>query len=151
MSRERGLQQIERLRSDTKITLSEMLSDTYVDACNYWDVVLFVALFQYSYHCILFLFLEQILIQNQKVEFAGYSVPHPSEPIVHIRVQTHDPTTAVQALQESCETLHEQCEYVLQQLESKLPEVREDSDALQKKMEEMLEEDDEDDDDMMEE
>ena len=112
---------------------------------------MFVALFQYAYHCILLLFLEQILIQNQKVEFAGYSVPHPSEPIVHIRVQTHDPTTAVQALQESCETLHEQCEYVLQQLESKLPEVREDSDALQKKMEEMLEEDDEDDDDMMEE
>lgn len=95
--------------------------------------------------------LEQILINNSKVEFAGYSVPHPSEPIVQIRVQTNAPTTAVQALQESCETLHEQCEYVLQQLESKLPEVRKDSDALQKKMEEMLEEEEEDDDDMMEE
>ena len=97
--------------------------------------------------------LLQILIQNSKVEFAGYSVPHPSEPIVHIRVQTRDPTTAVHALQESCETLHEQCEYVLQQLESQLPEVRKDSEALQKKMEEMLEDDDEaeeDDDDMME-
>mmetsp|Transcript_13906 Transcript_13906/g.28693 ORF Transcript_13906/g.28693 Transcript_13906/m.28693 type:complete len:141 (-) Transcript_13906:22-444(-) len=97
--------------------------------------------------------LRHILIQNSKVEFAGYSVPHPSEPIVHIRVQTRDPTTAVQALQESCETLHEQCEYVLQQLESQLPEVRKDSEALQKKMEEMLEDDDEadeDDDDMME-
>ena len=92
----------------------------------------------------------QILIQNQKVEFAGYSVPHPSEPIVHIRVQTTDQTTAVGALQESCETLHEQCEYVLQQLEAKLPEVRKDSEELQKKMEEMLE-DEEDDDDMMEE
>lgn len=86
--------------------------------------------------------LRHILIQNSKVEFAGYSVPHPSEPIVHIRVQTNEPTTAIEALQESCETLHQQCDYVLQQLESKLPEVREDSKALQAKIEEMLEEDD---------
>ena len=27
-------------------------------------------------------------MQNPKVGFAGYSVPHPSEPIVHLRVQT---------------------------------------------------------------
>lgn len=91
--------------------------------------------------------LRHILIQNSKVEFAGYSVPHPSEPIVQIRVQTNEPTTAMQALQESCETLHEQCEYVLRQLESKLPEVRDDSAALQAKMEEMLEEDDDEDED----
>ena len=129
-----------------------MLSDTYVNTFRHCTAYHFVLLFEYSNHFALLSFVKQILIQNQKVEFAGYSVPHPSEPIVHIRVQTHDPTTAVQALQESCETLHEQCEYVIQQLESKLPEVREDSDALQKKMEEMLEEeDDEDDDDMMEE
>ena len=32
--------------------------------------------------------LRHVLIQNQKVAFAGYSVPHPSEPIVHLRVQT---------------------------------------------------------------
>jgi len=50
----------------------------------------------------------------------------------------------VQALQESCETLHEQCEYVLRQLESALPEVLEDSRALQAKLEE-IEEDEEDD------
>ncbi|VEU43808.1 unnamed protein product [Pseudo-nitzschia multistriata] len=87
--------------------------------------------------------LRHILIQNSKVEFAGYSVPHPSEPIVHIRVQTHQPTTALQALQESCETLNSQCEYVLQQLEEKLPEVTADSIALQAKLAEMLEDDEE--------
>ena len=32
--------------------------------------------------------LRHVLIQNQKVAFAGYSVLHPSEPIVHLRVQT---------------------------------------------------------------
>ena len=84
-------------------------------------------------------------MQNSKVEFAGYSVPHPSEPIVHIRVQTNEPITAIEALRESCETLHEQCDYVLQQLEAKLPEIRDDSEALQAKMEEMLEEDEDDD------
>jgi len=85
---------------------------------------------------------EQILIQNSKVEFAGYSVPHPSEPIVHIRVQTNEPTTAIQALQESCDTLNNQCEYVLTQLEAQLPEVVEDSKELQAKLAEMMEEDD---------
>jgi DNA-directed RNA polymerase I and III subunit RPAC2 len=32
--------------------------------------------------------LRHVLIQNQKIAFAGYSVPHPSEPVVHLRVQT---------------------------------------------------------------
>mmetsp|Transcript_38532 Transcript_38532/g.43004 ORF Transcript_38532/g.43004 Transcript_38532/m.43004 type:complete len:145 (-) Transcript_38532:541-975(-) len=95
--------------------------------------------------------LRHIMIQNSKVEFAGYSVPHPSEPIVQIRVQTKEPTTAIQALQESCETLYDQCEYVLAQLEDKLPEVTEDSKELQLKLAEMLEEEedvnDDDDDD----
>jgi len=86
------------------------------------------------------------MIQNSKVEFAGYSVPHPSEPIVQIRVQTKEPTTAIQALQESCETLYDQCEYVLAQLEDKLPEVTEDSKELHLKLAEMLEEEDEEED-----
>jgi len=86
------------------------------------------------------------MIQNSKVEFVGYSVPHPSEPIVQIRVQTKEPTTAIQALQESCETLYDQCEYVLSKLEAKLPEVAEDSKELQLKLAEMLEEEDEEED-----
>jgi DNA-directed RNA polymerases I and III subunit RPAC2 len=32
--------------------------------------------------------LRHVLIQNSNVTFAGYSVPHPSEPIVQIRIQT---------------------------------------------------------------
>jgi len=90
--------------------------------------------------------LRHIMIQNSKVEFAGYSVPHPSEPIVQIRVQTKEPTTAIQALQESCETLYDQCEYVLSQLEVKLPEVAQDSKELQLKLAEMLEDEDEEED-----
>lgn len=72
--------------------------------------------------------LRHVLMQSQKVEFAGYSVPHPSEPIVHIRVQTNKQSniSAVDALKEGCETLSDQCAYVLEQLEEVMPEVKED-------------------------
>jgi DNA-directed RNA polymerase I and III subunit RPAC2 len=67
-------------------------------------------------------------MQNDKVEFAGYSVPHPSEPVVHIRVQTNKKAdiTAVDALKEGCTTLYDQCAHVLEKLEEALPETRED-------------------------
>ena len=81
--------------------------------------------------------LRHTLIENeQNVEFAGYSVPHPSEPVVQIRVQTHaanlqkgtssKPFTAPQALQEACDTISKQCDFVLNQLEELLPYVKED-------------------------
>jgi DNA-directed RNA polymerase I and III subunit RPAC2 len=106
--------------------------------------------------------LRHVLIQNAKVGFAGYSVPHPADPVVHIRVQTNEPTTALQALQESCETLHKQCDIVLEKLEEKLPYVREDKKEVDAKLEQILQEElaeemedagdeVEDDDDIMEE
>jgi len=86
--------------------------------------------------------LRHVLMNNSNVSFAGYSVPHPSEPIVHIRVQTAENSkrressdmdaddggrmTAIDALKEACQTLSDQCDIVLDQLEEALPEVRED-------------------------
>jgi DNA-directed RNA polymerases I and III subunit RPAC2 len=76
--------------------------------------------------------LRHVLIKNNSVGFAGYSVPHPSEPIVQIRVQTVAPSkgqvapTAVEALKTACQTLHSQCDIVLEKLEDLLPEVKED-------------------------
>mmetsp|Transcript_25685 Transcript_25685/g.29343 ORF Transcript_25685/g.29343 Transcript_25685/m.29343 type:complete len:162 (+) Transcript_25685:88-573(+) len=83
--------------------------------------------------------LRHVLMQNSKVDFAGYSVPHPSEPIVHIRVQTAVnkelvPTQiegehrlpATDVLKEACETLITQCDIVLDQVEELMPEVRQD-------------------------
>jgi DNA-directed RNA polymerases I and III subunit RPAC2 len=84
--------------------------------------------------------LRHVLLQNSKVEFAGYSVPHPAEPVVHIRVQTHEPTTALEALQESCETLFHQCEMVVAKIEEKLPEIKEDREQLEAKLRAMQEE-----------
>lgn len=76
--------------------------------------------------------LRHILMQHQAVNFAGYSVPHPSEPIVQIRVQTDsnngdDTITATDALIEASETLGDICDFMLQQLESALPDVADDS------------------------
>mmetsp|Transcript_44216 Transcript_44216/g.67764 ORF Transcript_44216/g.67764 Transcript_44216/m.67764 type:complete len:147 (+) Transcript_44216:55-495(+) len=84
--------------------------------------------------------LRHVLIQNAKVSFSGYSVPHPADPVVHIRVQTNEPTTALDALQESCETLHKQCDIVLEKLEEKLPYVREDKKELETKLEQIIQE-----------
>lgn len=91
--------------------------------------------------------LRHVLMQNQKVEFAGYSVPHPSEPVVHIRVQTAKNSNrdnsgvglddgedgedssklpAIDVLKEACATLVGQCDIVLDKLEELLPEVRQD-------------------------
>ena len=33
--------------------------------------------------------LRHVLINDARVDFAGYCVPHPSEPVVHIRVQSN--------------------------------------------------------------
>ena len=78
--------------------------------------------------------LRHVLMNNAKVEFAGYSVPHPSEPVVHIRVQTNKKAniTAVDALKEGCATLYDQCAIVLEKLEEVLPETKEDRIRMEK-------------------
>lgn len=78
--------------------------------------------------------LRHVLMQNDTVGFAGYSVPHPSEPIVQIRIQTVAPRgrpiteapTALETLKVACQTLSDQCDIVMEQLEELLPEVQED-------------------------
>ena len=82
--------------------------------------------------------LRHVLIRNHAVGFSGYSVPHPSEPVVQIRVQTVPPSpgeeapTAADALRVACQTLSDQCDIVLERLEELLPEVREDRLEMEK-------------------
>lgn len=100
-------------------------------------------------------------IKLYRVAFAGYSVPHPSEPIVHLRVQTakgsaepgtvrrrrrlpgatddsmdvdeedDDRMTAVDALKEACRTLSDQCDFVLGAVEEAIPEVKADRERME--------------------
>jgi len=89
-------------------------------------------------------------MKDSLVEFAGYSVPHPSEPIVQVRVQTTAPPLApthkkkkkskkgrtdyedtasppaIDRFKVACTTLSSQCGIVLEQWEKLLPEVKED-------------------------
>ena len=81
--------------------------------------------------------LRHILMQNSKVDFAGYAVPHPSEPVVNIRVQTaktDSQISAVDALKEACSTLYDQCAFVLEQLEEVMPEAKEDRILLEERL-----------------
>jgi DNA-directed RNA polymerase I and III subunit RPAC2 len=86
---------------------------------------------------------RHILMQDERVSFAGYSVPHPSEPIVHIRVQTNPTSdcTAVEALKDACQTLDTQSSEVMDRLEALLPEVKEDRLQNEKRILEELAED----------
>lgn len=106
--------------------------------------------------------LRHVLIRNKKVGFAGYSVPHPSEPVVQIRVQTtkgsssknnsSEETTAADVLKEACRTLSDQCNIVLERLEEMIPASREDRIRIEKIiLEDELADTNEDEEDMMEE
>ena len=95
--------------------------------------------------------LRHVLINDARVDFAGYCVPHPSEPVVHVRVQAAQPAnnsgdetmagggeglTAVEALKEACATLSGQCDLVLAKLEEAAPEVKEDRERMERLAEE---------------
>ena len=71
--------------------------------------------------------LRHILMQHEGINFAGYSVPHPSEPVVQIRVQTDGQNKATDALIEAAETLGETCDFLLEELERAIPDVKEDN------------------------
>ncbi|POS83647.1 hypothetical protein EPUL_001790 [Erysiphe pulchra] len=56
--------------------------------------------------------LRYIIMKNPDVEFCGYSMPHPSENIVNIRIQTYEGTTAIQVLEKGFDDLMDLCDIV---------------------------------------
>ncbi|GAM40846.1 DNA-directed RNA polymerase I and III 14 kDa [Talaromyces pinophilus] len=50
--------------------------------------------------------------QSPKVEFCGYTIPHPSEAKMNIRIQTYDGTTAIEALEKGLNDLMDLCDVV---------------------------------------
>lgn len=53
--------------------------------------------------------LRYIIMKNPEVEFCGYSIPHPSENKMNIRIQTYGNITAVEALHQGLDNLVELC------------------------------------------
>lgn len=56
--------------------------------------------------------LRYIIMKNPDVEFCGYSIPHPSENLLNIRIQTYGQSTAVEALQKGLQDLMDLCDAV---------------------------------------
>ncbi|KAH9833150.1 RBP11-like subunits of RNA polymerase [Rhodofomes roseus] len=53
--------------------------------------------------------LRWMLMKNPKVEFCGYSVPHPSENHIHIRIQMYDNLSSLEALLQALSDLDDLC------------------------------------------
>jgi len=56
--------------------------------------------------------LRYIIMKNPDVEFCGYSIPHPSEELMNIRIQTYEGTTAIEALEKGFNDLMDLCDVV---------------------------------------
>ncbi|PYH48239.1 DNA-directed RNA polymerase core subunit RPC19 [Aspergillus saccharolyticus JOP 1030-1] len=56
--------------------------------------------------------LRYTIMKNPQVEFCGYTIPHPSETKMNLRIQTFDTTTAVEALEKGLDTLMDLCDVV---------------------------------------
>ncbi|KAJ5139273.1 uncharacterized protein N7515_004121 [Penicillium bovifimosum] len=56
--------------------------------------------------------LRYAIMKNPAVEFCGYTIPHPSDPKMHVRIQTDDTTTALEALEKGFNDLMDLCDVV---------------------------------------
>ena len=54
--------------------------------------------------------LRHIVMQQPETSFCGYSVPHPYEPKMNLRIQTQEGTTAVKVLKKSLEDMEAVCD-----------------------------------------
>ncbi|XP_042241528.1 DNA-directed RNA polymerases I and III subunit RPAC2-like isoform X2 [Homarus americanus] len=63
--------------------------------------------------------LKHVIIQNPAVEFCGYTIPHPMERKIHVRIQTNK-TPAVQVLHEALKVLKEQNEVVKKMIQDEV-------------------------------
>ncbi|CAI7611047.1 hypothetical protein PCG10_002406 [Penicillium crustosum] len=56
--------------------------------------------------------LRYAIMKNPAVEFCGYTIPHPSDPKMNVRIQTNDTTTALEALEKGFNDLMDLCDVV---------------------------------------
>jgi len=64
--------------------------------------------------------LRYMLARNRDVEFAGYSIPHPSDPVMNLRVQTNKNTNVVEALQSALSNLKQVCAHILETFDTEV-------------------------------
>lgn len=64
--------------------------------------------------------LRYIIMKNPEVEFCGYSIPHPSENKLNIRIQTYGNISAVEALHQGLDNLAELCTAIEEKFSEKV-------------------------------
>ncbi|GMM29947.1 DNA-directed RNA polymerase core subunit [Martiniozyma asiatica (nom. inval.)] len=64
--------------------------------------------------------LRYMIMKNPAVEFCGYSIPHPSENKLNIRIQTYGDCTAVEALHKGLDDLSALCTHVEEEFSEKV-------------------------------
>ncbi|KAF2434923.1 DNA-directed RNA polymerase I and III polypeptide [Tothia fuscella] len=58
--------------------------------------------------------LRHIIMKNPDVEFCGYSIPHPSEAKMHLRIQTYDDQNVQDVLEKGLDDLMALCDVVVE-------------------------------------
>ncbi|MCJ1302308.1 RNA polymerase subunit AC19 [Hypocenomyce scalaris] len=56
--------------------------------------------------------LRYMIMKNPEVEFCGYSIPHPSEAKMNVRIQTYEGTSVYDALEKGLDDLMDLCDVV---------------------------------------
>ncbi|KAJ1939396.1 RNA polymerase subunit AC19 [Linderina macrospora] len=56
--------------------------------------------------------LRWAIMQNSQVDFCGYSIPHPSETKMNVRIQTTDKTDAAQAMEKGMDDLKSVSQFI---------------------------------------
>ncbi|KAL0073179.1 DNA-directed RNA polymerase [Phycomyces blakesleeanus] len=64
--------------------------------------------------------LRHMINKNPEVDLCGYSIPHPSEAKLHLRIQTTNRTTAIDALKKGLEDLTDMCDHIFKTYEDEL-------------------------------
>lgn len=62
--------------------------------------------------------LRYMIMRNSKVDFCGYSIPHPSEEKLHMRIQTEEGYSAVEAMEEGLDSLINMCLHIQETFET---------------------------------
>eukprot|EP00826_Nyctotherus_ovalis_P003299 TRINITY_DN10670_c0_g1_i13.p1 TRINITY_DN10670_c0_g1~~TRINITY_DN10670_c0_g1_i13.p1 ORF type:complete len:111 (-),score=32.92 TRINITY_DN10670_c0_g1_i13:110-442(-) len=63
--------------------------------------------------------LRSTIIKNKKTEFCAYSVPHPSENIMNVRVQAND-GTAIEITKKALERISKVCDVISEKFTAEL-------------------------------
>ncbi|PVU98522.1 hypothetical protein BB559_001498 [Furculomyces boomerangus] len=64
--------------------------------------------------------LRYLIMRNPQVDFCGYSIPHPSEEIMNIRIQTTEETNSVDVLNKGLDDLISICQFAMKSFQVEL-------------------------------